>query len=430
MLFFHTVESDVEIRRDNPLYVGHFFDLQGMWWTNRKKRQKMIISVAFAWYKLVKKQFKTPGMINEELMMTGLTREVRDAKQIIEHFFTITRVGFNLKDGVNHSPTLVTPKRLPWKYAEAIEEICTRITFNPGLPPTNKNLIQTNVIVRKESEALIRVRVKQEERNELIPALDWLFKQEGPITFYYRPAGKLQARDTSVWPIKAIETWPGWLRTELFGATIDIENAFCQFLLDHLERKHIDNMDLLRLKYPDLLRAAYDKQKFREELCLEILHRPPTDDNISVVKKLIMALANGSNASPQLMVTEGRIPEAVQIVKQAAPDATPTQLMRSGERLQAIAKQFRSAKRELCILLLNSKPTREAQKQIFQLYFQWEREARYKIWEAVGNSGLMIHDALDGIITNLNEQELVELVKMKTNIRVSADVPLTVEEVV
>jgi len=429
MLFFHTVESDLEIRRDNPLFVGHFFDLQGMWWTNRKKRQKMIISVAFAWYKLVKKQLKTPGMINEELIMTALTNEVREAKLIIERFFTITRLGFNLNDGLNKSPTLVTPKRLPHAYVEAIEEIAARITFNPGLPPTNKTLVQSAVSVRKNSLPLIRVRLKEEEREELLPAIEWLMKQEGQITFYYRPAGKLQARDTSVWPIRAIETWPGWLRTELFGATIDIENAFCQFILDHLEKKHLGKEEQLKLKYPDLLRAAYDKQKFREELCLEILHRPPTDENISIVKKLIMALANGSNASPKLMVGEGRCPEAVQIVRQAAPEVAPTQMMKSGKRLQAIAKQFRSAKRELCIMLLNSKPTRQAQKQIFQLYFLWEREARYKIWEAMGNSGLMIHDALDGVITNLNEQELVDLVKMKTNIRVSAEIP-TEEEIV
>jgi hypothetical protein len=429
MLFFHTVESDVEIRRDNPLFVGHFFDLQGMWWTNRKKRQKMIVSVAFAWYKLVKKQLKTPGMISEELIMTALTNEVRDAKIIIEKFFTITRLGFNLKDGMNKSPTLVTPKRLPLKYVEAIEEIASRITFNPGLPPTNKTLVQTTVSVRKNNLPLIRVRIKEEEREELMPAIDWLMQQEGPVTFYYRPAGKLQARDTSVWPIRAIETWPGWLRTEMFGATIDIENAFCQFLLDHLEKKHEGKMEQLRLKYPDLLRAAYDKQKFREELCLEILHRPPTNENISTVKKLIMALANGSNASPKLMVGDGRLPEAVMIVRQAAPEVSPTQMMKSGKRLQSIAKQFRSAKRELCIMLLNSKPTRLAQKQIFQLYFQWEKEARYKIWEAIGQTGLMLHDGLDGVITNLSERELVELVKEKTNIRVSAETP-TEEEVV
>lgn len=427
MLFFHTVEAKVNLQRDDPLYVGHFFDLHGMWWRNRRKRQQMIISVAFAWYKLVKRQFKTPGMISEELMMTGLTKEVRDAKVIIEHFFNITRLGFNLGDGVNHSPTLVSPKRLPYKYVEAIEKIANEITFNPGLPPTAKSLVRSKVSVRRECEGVVRAKLKIEDREDLLPVVDWLYRQKDSITFYYRPAGKLQARDTSVWPIRAIETWPGWLRTELFGTTVDIENAFCQFILHHLERKHVHNMKLLQLKYPDLLRAAYDKQKFREELCLTILQRPPTDDNISIVKKLIMALANGSNASAKLMVGTGRCPEAVQIVKQAAPDMLPTELMKAGDRLQAIAKQFRSAKRELCILLLNAKPTRQNQKQIFKLYFDWEKEARYKIWDAIGNTGLMLHDGLDGIITSMSEKEIVDLVREKTNIRVSAETP---EEIV
>ena len=425
MLFFHTVDADVDLKRDNPLYVGHFFDLQGMWWSNRKKRQKMILSVAFAWYRLVKKQIKTPGMINEELMLTGLTKEVRDAKVIIEKFFTITRVGYNLGDGVNHSPTLVSPKKLPYRVIEAIEGIVNKITFNPGIPPTGKTLVRTQVSVRKQAEGVVRAKLKVEDREDLIPAVEWLYKQEGPIQFYYRPAGKLQARDTSVWPIRAIETWPGWLRTELFGVTIDIENAFCQFILENLEKKN--EPKLLQLKYPDLIRAAYDKQKFREELCLTVLRRAPTDDNISIVKKLIMALANGSNASAKLMVGSGRIPEAVQIVRNAAPDMLPSEMMAAGDRLQAIAKQFRSAKRELCIALLNAKPTRVNQKRIFQLYFEWEKTARYKIWDAIGQSGLMLHDGLDGVITNLSEQEIVEMVRQKTNIRVSADMPEEVD---
>lgn len=427
MLFFHTVDAQVELTRDDPLYVGHFFSLPGMWWTTRKKRQQMIISVAVAWYKLVKKQLKTPGMIEEELMLTGLTKEVRDAKLIIEKFFTITRIGFNMRDGENHSPTLVSPKRLGHQYVESIERISSHIVFNPGSPPTSKAFTQSQVQVRKNAESIVRIKLKDADREDLLPAVDWLYKQEGEITFYYRPAGKLQARDTSVWPIRAIETWPGWLRTELFGATVDIENAFCQFILYHLEKKHEHNMKLLQLKYPDVLRAAYDKKNFRDDLCLNVLHKPPTEENIKTVKKLIMALANGSNASAKLMVGNGRVPEAVQIVKQAALDIPTSKLMESGDRLQSIAKQFRAAKRELCLLLLGEKPTRKNQKRIFQMYFEWEKESRYKIWDAIGRTGLHLHDGLDGIITDLTEEELVELVKNKTNIRISADVPLEVE---
>jgi hypothetical protein len=421
MLFFHTVEADVELRRDDPLYVGHFYNLEGMWWRTRKKRQQMIFSVAFAWYKLVRRQMTAPGMIEEELMLTRLTKELRDAKQIIEKFFNITRIGFNLKDGVNHSPTIVSPRRLPQRYVDSIERIANKITFNPGKPPTSKALVQTKVSVRRDVAALVRLRLRQEERDDLLPAVNWLYEQPDPLTFYYRPAGKLQARDTSVWPIRAIEQWPGWLRTELFGTTVDIENAFCQFILWHLEKKHASNRQLLALKYPDILRAAYDKQNFRNELCTNVLQLPPTEENISIVKKLIMALANGSNASPKLMIGDGRCPEAVQLVKQCAPDLPPSQLMEIGGRLQSIAKQFRSAKRELCIMLLNSKPTRENQKKIFKLYFDWEKEARYKIWDAIGQTGLMLHDGLDGVITDMKADDLVNLISEKTNLRVSVE---------
>ena len=423
MLFFHTVEINEPILRDDPLFVGHFFDLHKMWWVNRRKRQQMILSIALTWYKLVKHQLKSPGMISEELILTGLTKEVREARSIIEHFFTITRIGFNLKDGVNKSPTLVTPKRLPQEYIDAIEKIADNIVFSPGLPPTSKTLVSSTVNIRHANAALVRTKLRELEREDLLPAVNWLFEQKEPVVFYYRPAGQLQARDTSVWPVKAIETWPSWLRADVFGASIDIENAFCQFMLQHLEKKHTSNRQILKLKYPDLLRAAYDRQNFREELCRDVLHLEVNDENIGTVKSLIMALANGSNASPKLMVGDGRLPKAVMIVKNAAPHLPATELLRIGERLQSIARQFRNAKRELCVILLKKKPSREGLKQIFVEYFKWEREARYKIWNATGQTGLMLHDGLDGIITDLSEIELVKLVHDETSLRISAEIP-------
>lgn len=395
MLFFHPVDANIELRRDNPLFVGNFFELKGMWWRNRKKRQQMIFSVALAYLKLVKKQLKTPGMITEELFLTSLMKEVRDARVIVERFFTITRLGFNLGDGVNHSPTQVSPKRLPASVIEAIEQIQNRVVFSPGCPPTQKHLVQSTVSVRLASAPFVRIKLRETGREDLIPVVDWLYKQSDPITFYYRPSGKLQARDTSVWPIRAIELWPGWLRTELFGTVVDIENAFCQFILSHIEKKHSGNKNLMQLKYPDLLRAAYDKHRFRVEL-VHMLKLEVNDYGISVVKKLIMALANGSNASPQMMVNSCRS-EAVAIVKQSSPSLLPSELLLIGARLQSISKQFRSAKRELCINVLKSKPSRENQRKIFQMYFDWERRARYKMWEMSGFTGLALHDGLDGV---------------------------------
>lgn len=378
----------------------------------------MIFSIAITWMRAMKKQAWAPGLLEEELMMTRLTKEVREARHIIEFFFNITRLGFNLGDGVNHSPTIVSPKKLPQKYLDAIEQHVNKIVYDPGKPPIAKHLVETSVKIRHDRQAIVLRRLKEDEREDLLPMVKWLYEQQTPtITFFYRPAGRLQARDTSLWPIRSIETWPGWLRTELFGTTVDIENAFCQFLLHHLETRN--SPKLLHLKYPDLIRASYAKQEFREDLCRNVLHLPINEENIAVVKKLIMALANGSNATAGLMTSDSRS-QAVAIVKQHSPMLLPTEQIKAGDRLSHIAKQFRNAKRELCIHF-GWRPTRDNMKKIFQEYFNWEKEARYKIWNATGKTGLHLHDGLDGVITDMASEELEALIKKVTNLRVSVE---------
>jgi hypothetical protein len=417
MLFFHKVELKELPNRHDPLYVGHFFPLTGMWWKKRKQRQEMIFSVAITWYRFASKRMSAPGMLSDELNLTGLTKQVRDARSIIEHFFTITKLGFNFNDGTNFSPTVVSPKKLPKEYIDSIEKHLHNIVFDPGKrPPGNFKI--TNVKVRTFRADVIRARLKEEGRDDLLPATNWLLGQES-VEFMYRASGKLQARETSVWPIRAIELWPGWLRTELFGTTIDLENSFCQYMLSKLQQNTTQKM--LELKYPDLLRAVYDKQKFREEICRDVLKRPPHDENISIVKRILMALANGSNCTAGLMASDSRS-EVVRIIKQAAPDLRTMEMIEIGDRLQYIAKQFRAARRELAIIN-GMKPTRENLKKVFHDYFEWEKEARNKIWKVIGQTGLMLHDGIDGAVTDMSDAELADHITKTTNLRVSVESP-------
>lgn len=421
MLFFQKVKLSVDElpKRDDPLYVGHFFELDHMWWEKRRVRQDLIFSIAITWYRLIRRQISAPGMIEDELMLTRLTSEVRDARVIIEKFFTITRLGFNLGDGVNRSPTVVSPKKLPNSFIKSIERHIHKLVHDPGPEPTSAHLVKTVVNIRQNKAIEILAQLKAEGREDLEPSIKYLLKSPSH-NFYYRPAGRLQARDTSVWPIKAIETYPSWLRSELFGTTVDIENAFCQFLLYHLEPKHAQNPKLLQLKYPDIIQAAYDKKNFRENICRNVLHLPLHEDNINAVKKLVMAIANGSNASAGLMTSDSRS-QAVHIVKQFAPHLSPTQMIAAGDRLKRIASQFRDAKKELALYLFKEKPTRENQKRIFQEYFAWERVARYKLWDVVGHTGLALHDGLDGIIDD-EPSTLAHRVFERTGLRVSVDI--------
>lgn len=421
MLTFHPVEIDRDLKREDLLYVGNFFPLKGMWWKKRKQRQGLILSIAIAWYRTIRENPLAPGFINAEMLITSLTRQVSDAKIILERFFNITRIGFNFNDG-NKSPTLVSPKFLSKEMSDEIEQIINEVQFAPGLPPINKHLVTSEVKVKAHQQSAIIKKLKAQGREDLIPPVVWLYNQENPIIFYYERAGTLLARDKSVWPIRSIENWPGWLRTELFGTVVDIENAFCQFLVQKLELKYAKNKLQLELKYPDLLRADRDKKNFREELCRDILKAEVTFDNISKVKKLIMSLANGSNATPGLMT--GSRSEAVKIVHQINPDLLPSDLIAIGNKLSSIAKQFKAAKRDLCIFLLGLKPTRDNQKKIFNMYFEWEREARYAIWNATGKTGLHLHDGIDGVISDMGEEELIEYIVQQTSVRVSVDKPV------
>jgi hypothetical protein len=257
----------------------------------------------------------------------------------------------------------------------------------------------------------------------LAPAVEWLYSQEGQINFYYERSGKLQARDKSVWPIKSVETWPGWLRTELFGRVVDIENSYCQFLMSCLETKYSEDAHLVALKYPDIVKSVYDKVNFRNYICVDILKLDATDENIKVVKRLIMSLANGSNVTPQLLASRSERSEAVKIIVDSKCNLSPSEVIYAGKKLSFIAKQFRAAKKDICINVLNKKPSAKNVKRVFQMYFEWERDQRYKIWNIIGNTGLMLHDGIDGIESDLSDRALERVISEKVRVKVSVESP-------
>ena len=420
MLTFHPVNIERELDRSNPLFVGHFFSLERMWWRKRKQRQGLILSIAMAWYRLSRKSAGSPGFVEEEVLITSLTSQVKDARVILDRFFTVKRIGYNF-GGDNKAPSIISPRKLGKKMRDAVASIFDEVHFSPGLPPAGKKYTTSEVTVQPVDSQWLIKELETRGREDLIAPVSWLLQQPNPITFYFERSGSLQARDKSVWPIRAIETWPSWLRREIFGTVVDIENAFVQFIMYYLEKKYEHNIRRLELKYPDLIRADRDKQNFREELCRDILRLPVTEENLKTVKTLIMSLANGSNATPALMTNGSGRSEAVRIVHEACPHLAPTELLKVGSRLSAICKQFMAAKRDLCIFILNARPTRENQKKIFRMYFDWERDARYKIHAACGQTGLMLHDGLDGVQTDMSETELTDFIAQQTSIRVSVE---------
>lgn len=424
MLTFYPVRIDHGLDRRNPLYVGHFYpSLKGMRWSKRIERQGLILSIAVGWYQLVKNNPCACGYLEKEILITSLTRKVKDARIILDYFFSVSKIGYNFNNG-NKSPSIITPRRLDNRFIIAVEALLNKISFTPGALKKSDLYLRSDVYIQKNVEAYVLSRLRKDGRIDLIPAVEWLLKQDLPIQFYFKPSGKLQARDTSVWPIKAVENWPGWLRGILFGPSVDIENSYSQFVVHHLEQKYADRTNILHLTYPDLLRTDKDKLNFRLEL-LDLLKLDNTTVNMKIVKRLIMALANGSNVTPALMTNGSGASKAVCIIRESCSHLLPTDLNIVGRRLSKIARQFKMARKDLCIYLLKDKPTRINQKKVFTLYFQWERDARYKIWNALGKVGLHLHDAIDGVISDKTDNELIDYIAQKTSIRVSVDRFLT-----
>lgn len=347
------------------------------------------------------------GFRQVPIRLMALKEWVYDYHVALDYFFEVTQLGYNVES--KHELSVVVPKKLEpaplWKLPA--------LSYLPPLVPHGE--VSSTVTVQQHRKEEVLARLVTAGLLELHAPVNWLYDQEGEVKFYFKPAGKLKLRDTSTWPIAAIETWPAWLRRELFGPGIDIESAYTQFLLEHVREAYVGDLHLPRLLFPDLYRSLEDKQAWRQEICNEVLNLERTDDNIALVKKICMSLANGSRMSSAIMLRG--VSSTRELILKRVTDTTDSNLARIGESLARIAKQYSTARKVVCAQEMRLNPTKVNQKQVFLSYFEWERKARYKIWEEVGRRGIMVHDGIDGVPPE-HLQEVPALIK-KLNLRLT-----------
>lgn len=380
----------------HPLHWTRFWpDLQRIHRGKVEARQDLVLWLANLYHGAIRcgKPF---GFCTVQIRLLDLREMVRDYRPALDYFFEVQQLGFHL-DEENHEVSTLVPRALAPHELAIVDDTAASLRFRvPAVPDVG---VVSKVFLKPglDRKALVE-RCLVTGRPEIVPALHWLLNQPGGETnFYFVPSGRLQLRDTSIWPIPAIETWPSWLREELFGSGIDLDSAYVQFLLHYLEKMYADRPQLLQMLYPDLLRLLHDKEKFREELCEQVLQRPYNERYKGVIKAVLMSLANGSRISPALLTNGSGFSLTAELIIDAAPDASICDLMRIGDRLQDISKQFASARKNICAFVLGRNPSKKNVKSVFSSYFAWEREARYAIWEEVGRHGLMVHDGLDGV---------------------------------
>lgn len=386
----------------DPLHVGNFYRKERTHRDSMQERQDLILYLAKL-HAQASLKGKPRAFNTIQMRLTSLREWVYDYRPALDYFFEVQTLGYNLGDDNNEVSVLV-PKDLGLHTHVQTQDF--QLEYEP--PPRPDDGVISKVYIRKgyvyerSTGALNRCktgvigRLVEENRFDLIEAVKWIMQHE-ELNFVFKPAGKLQQRDTSVWPVAAVETWPAWLREALFGPGIDIDSAYTQYLMQHLRVMYADRIPLLKTLFPDLLALIEDKQKWRRELCEEVLGLPWNDENISLIKTVCMSLANGSRISPGILEGGQAFSVTAQIIIKAADEVTPARLDKIGRRLQSISRQYSQAKKDICALDLGLNPTLKNQKRVFGSYFEWEREARYLIWEAIDRHGVMVHDGIDGV---------------------------------
>jgi len=394
---------------NHPLHWTRFWpDLQRLHRSRTEARQDLVLWLANLYYGSIRCG-KPLHWCSVQVRLMDLRHWVRNYQPALNHFFEVKQRGFYVDDEHNELTTLV-PKRLTAEELELVDDTAAHLRYEPPAKPDDSVISKVYLRPNLDRKSLV-ARVLVHGRPEIVPQLNWLLTQPNTeLNFHFQPSGKLKLRDTSVWPISAVETWPGWLREELFGPGIDLDSAYVQFLMHHLKRVFSDRHALLETLFPDLLRLLNDKENFREELCTQVLQRPYNDKYRSLIKQVIMSLANGSRISPALLTNGSGFSLTAELIVDAAPDATISDLTKIGERLKRIADQFASARRYACTDLLKKAPNRKNIKEVFSGYFAWERKARYALWEECGRHGIMVHDGLDGV-PKQHLDRLEELIK-------------------
>ncbi len=343
-----------------------------------QERQDLILYLASMHAAAVRSN-RPYGFCQIPIRLMALRDWVYDYRPALDHFFDVVQTGYHLPNDFELS--IITPRRL------GVDARGRNLVYVP--PPLPRVGIVSKVQIQVQHREQILAGLASTGRLDLHAPVVWLLEHP-EVNFWFSPAGKLQLRDTSTWPVAAIETWPAWLREDLFGPGIDIEAAYTQFLVERLRTEYADREDLLRLLYPDLLRSLEDKAAWRRQVCAT-LGLAWDERGEGVVKQLCMSLANGSRISPAILRSGMEHSAARDIVLRETPSGTDLDAV--GGRLERLGSQYSSARRQVCA----GEATRTNQKRVFLSYFEWEREARYRIWEAVGRHGIMVHDGIDGV---------------------------------
>lgn len=404
--------NTAEITPDHPLHYSKFFQ-QKIHKKRVKSCQNMILFLARLHANNV--DFVGPrGFNNFEISTTRLRSHCYDYRQVFDYFFHVVERGYNCHDEEHLSLTIATPKPVFNPFSIKNTEPLHAPAFEPNEYPTEA-FRKTRVVIHPAAEQSLAA-IPASKVAPYFDQIQWLLKQQ-VIEFHWAASGRLQARETSVWPIRSIETWPKSIRAAVFGPGVDIAAAYMQFIVS--EANAYSNTDD-NWRWPDLGMMVKDRTTWRERCLHDIYGVDASTDNVARLKSIIMCLSNGGRVidlSNEAAMQYSGVSYGVRELLAANFDAA--EIDKRAEKIQHHLKhlslQFKAARQivangkieEHGVFFENmmQQPAkarkRWADREVFRGYFEWEKNARHKILDLCDNTGIMVHDGIDGVPANI-----------------------------
>ena len=336
-------------------------------------KKKELVQLLCFYHSVAMKRKHQFGSAEFQISLLALRSLVRDYQPAFNFFFEVVKKGYRFS-GDEKELTTVVPKAIGF-------EICDDYKFIPDDRPEGGVISKVQIV---EDPTLVHD-VMRAGLFHLIPKIKFLQDGPGEVNFIFMPAGDLGLRDTSVWPIPAIETWPGWVRSRLFGRGVDIKSAYVQFVIESISQ-HFETRS--RILFDKIFMLWEDPRRVREKIAniLGVSY----EDHKKDIKGLLMAIAMGSKVSPSIVFHDVSYSRCSTLINRIQPAVTEDQASEICNLLTPLQSQFKFAKKTLKIDM--------------EKYFIWERERRYLLWELVERYGIMMHDGIDGIPENLIDE--------------------------
>lgn len=330
-----------------------------------KKKEELVQLLCFYHTAAIKRREKF-GTAEFQISLLSLRSMVRDYQPAFDFFFEVVKKGYRFSADEKELTT-VLPKSLGFTPM-------VNYDYVPESKPETG--IFSTVQIRKDPTIINDL--LREGLFHLIPKIKFLLDGPSEMQLAFEPTGELGLRDTSTWPIPAIETWPSWVRSRVFGGGVDIKSAYIQFAIEAISAKYEsrsrrlfdkifilwENPELIRHKISEILQVDYQENK-------------------KAIKGIIMAVAMGSKVSQSLVFHDVSFSRCATLINKIQPNLTEAQAQQLADLLTPISVQFKLAKKTVNIGM--------------DLYFKWERDRRYVLWEEADRRGIMMHDGLDGL---------------------------------